>query len=87
MDRFAFFPGDVITVVVPLPDLLPFLDLPEAGAVLLGDVLTVVLGLVVLHPLLLDLAPREVLHVHHRHGLVDPLLHPGIGTGFDQLGL
>ena len=86
-DWLTFLPGDVLAVVVTRPDLLSVLDLPEAGAVLLGHVLTVVLGLVVLHPLLLDLAPREVLHLHHRHGLVDPLLHPGICTGFHQLAL
>ena len=65
-DWLTFLPGDVLTVVVTRPDLLFVLDLPEAGAVLLGHVLTLVYRLVVLlgHHRLLALLQGLVLHDH-----------------------
>ena len=47
-DGLALLPGDVLAVVITGPDLLAIDDLPEAGAVLLGHVLALVVNLLVL---------------------------------------
>ena len=68
--RFALLPSDIPAVIVTGPDLLSIDDLPEAGAVLLGHVLTLVLGLVVRLQHLNLVTPRQSLHFHDRprHG-------------------
>ena len=72
---FAFLPGHVPAIVIPSPNLHPVDDLPEAGAVLLGHVVTLVGGLVVVLHYLQLLAPGERLHLHHWLGDLHLMRH------------
>ena len=88
-DGLALLPGDVLAVVITGPDLLAIDDLPEAGAVLLGHVLALVVNLLVLLRLgLLDAGGEMLgegcrLGLHHVvscpvHGAVGEELHVAV---------
>ena len=62
--RLALLPGNVPAVVVPCPDLGAIDDLPEACAVLLGDVIALVSCLIVILQNFDLIAPRQSLHFH-----------------------